>query len=114
MRFVLVLLALMAACSRVKDQGAKPMVTIEGRIREVGEVDLSKTLSAKNIYTELELDVERVEPADKQSGLRPDTVFSMHGRAQEPLQAGMRVQIDVDPLSWSDRRIRILGLRVLR
>lgn len=90
------------------------MVMIEGRIREVKEIDLSKTLKVKYIHIALELDVERVEPAEMQSSLRADAVFRMERRGTEPLHAGMRVQLEVDPPSWASQWIGILKLRVLK
>jgi hypothetical protein len=101
------------ACARPRDMEQRTMAcTVRGKIREIGTVDISKTASAKNLYTELLLDVADVQPPERRAAVTRDVVFFKQGEL--PLKAGDTVELEVDTLDWSKvTRLRILRWRTL-
>jgi hypothetical protein len=80
---------------------------VRGKIREISSVDLSKTASVENPYTEVLLDIEEVTPLERKKVVTRDIVFFRQGKV--PLQMGDRVELEVDTLDWSKpTRLRIL------
>jgi hypothetical protein len=78
---------------------------VRGKVRQIGTVDLSKTSSVENLYTEILLDVEEVTPLERKSVVTPEVVFFRQGKL--PIETGDRVELEVDTLDWT-KRLRIV------
>jgi hypothetical protein len=64
---------------------------VRGKIQEISSVDLSKTASVENMYTEVLLDIEEVTPLERKKVVTRDIVFFRQGKV--PLQMGDRVKL---------------------
>jgi head-tail adaptor len=87
------------------------MAVIRGRIKTVSVADLSKTRSVHNYYTRLTLKIESVTPPKKREQLQLAVIFTFRGRSD--LTAGMRIELEIDPLSWSDSPIGVQKYKIL-
>jgi hypothetical protein len=80
---------------------------VRGKIREIATIDLSKTASVENPYTEIFLEIEDATAVERKNDVTRDIVFFRQGKL--PLKVGDCVELEVDALDWSKpTRLRIL------